>query len=268
MKKAMLVSLILFTFADTAVAGISVLGGLTREATLDPGETHEGTIQLLNNSEEEAQVTIFQTDYVFYSDGSTLYNEPSTNSRSNAGWISFSPPRMTIPPGATVSVYYKITVPQKPDLRGTYWSVLMIEPLASAGRPVVQEKEGKITLGVQTVIRYAVQMITNIGETGESNIKLVSNKLINLDGKRMLRTEIENTGERWLRPSVWLELYSESGQYTGRFKSDSKRIFPDCSVSHHLDLSDVPNGRYTALFIVDNGDDRVFGASFEMRLIQ
>lgn len=268
MRKALLVTFMLLALTDSALAGISVLGGLTREATLDPGKSREGTIELLNSTEEDAQVLVFQTDYVFFADGSTYYHDPNTISRSNAGWISFSPSRLTIPAGATASVYYKIAVPLEQNLEGTYWSVLMIEPLSRLTPPEVKEQDGKITLGLQTVVRYAIQMITNIGETGESSINLASNKLVYLDGKRMLRTEIENTGERWLSPVVWLELYDESGQYVGRFKSDSKRIFPTCSVSHHLDISEVPDGHYTALFIVDNGDDRVFGANYEMRLKQ
>ena len=266
MKRTILLILIVLVLADEALAGISVLGGLTRETTLDPGENYEGTIELYNNSGEDAQVIVFQTDYLFYADGSTLYNEPNTIRRSNAGWISYSPSRMTILAGGTVSVYYEIAVPHESNLRGTYWSVLMIEPIAGAAPPVIEEEDGKITLGVQTVVRYAVQVITNIGETGESNIDLASKKLIDVDGKRMLRTEIENTGERWLRPAVWLELSDVNGRYVGRFKSDSKRIFPECSVSHYLDLSEVPDGSYTGLFIVDNGDDRVFGASYEVRL--
>lgn len=266
MKTALIAALMVLILADPASAGLSVLGGLTREATLDPGENHEGTIELFNNSEETVQVTIFQTDYLFYADGSTRYDEPSTITRSNAGWISFSPSRMTIPAGETVSIYYDIAVPHDSKLDGTYWSIIMIEPAVGGAPPVIEQEDGKIVLGVRTVIRYAVQMITNIAGTGESNIRLSSNEIVNIDGKRMLRAEIENIGDRWLRPAVWLELYDRNGRSVGRFKSENKRIFPQCSVSHHLDLSEVPDGDYTGLFIVDNGDDRVFGASYEVRL--
>ena len=266
MKKVMFVFLLLFVLADSAYAGISVLGGLTLEKTLKPGDTHEGTIQLLNTGEEMAQVVIAQTDYFFNADGSTYYDDPNSRPRSNAGWISFSPSRITIPAGATVSIYYEVKVPPDPDLVGTYWSVLMIEPMADETPPVVEERDGKITLGVQTIIRYAIQMITNIEETGESSIELLNVEIVNLDGNKVLRADIVNAGERWLRPAVWLELYDVNGQYVGRFKSDIKRIFPGCSVSHQLELNGVPNGQYTAIFIVDNGDDRIFGANYEVRL--
>jgi hypothetical protein len=266
MKKAAFAFMILIVLSDAAFAGVSVLGGLTREVTLDPGDSHESTIQLYNNSEEAIQVNVFQTDYSFYADGSTHYDNPGSTPRSNAGWISFSPSRVTIPAGATVSIYFEMNTPASSDLSGTYWSVLMIKPVSLAAPPDIEERDGKIVLGVQTVIRYAIQMITNIGETGKSDVRLSSHELVRIDGKRILRTELENTGERWLSPDVWLELYGEDGNYVGRFKSERKRIFPSCSVSHLLDLDEVPIGRYTALIIVDNRDDRVFGATYEVRL--
>ncbi len=142
----------------------------------------------------------------------------------------------------------------------------MVEPVANDTPPIVEERNGKITLGVQTKIRYAVQMITNIEETGESNIELLNVEIIDFEGNKVLRADILNAGERWLRPTVCLELYDVNGQYVGRFKSNNKRIFPGCSVRHQLELSGVPNGQYTVLFIVDNGDDRIFGANYEVRL--
>jgi hypothetical protein len=266
MKRFIFSFLFLLILADSSFAGVTVLGGLTREMTLSPGDKFEGTIQLLNKGEDAAHVKVLQTDYVFFSDGQTFYNEPGSTPRSNAGWLSISPSRITIPPKETASFYYEVKVPELLDLKGTYWSVVMIEPVADSATRKVEEQDGKVVLGLQTVIRYAVQIITNIGETGNSNIRLIGNKLINYEGKTIFQSDIENTGDRWLSPFVWAELYNKDGIYIGRFESDRKRIFPTCSVRHHLDLTDVPKGQYTALLVIDNGDDRVFGANYQVRL--
>ncbi|MCK4235778.1 MAG: hypothetical protein KAX38_01580 [Candidatus Krumholzibacteria bacterium] len=251
--------------AGPSIAGVTVVGSLSHDMTVKPGERIEGMIMVKNNDEEYAQVSIFQTDYLFNANGETQYGEPGSNTRSNTAWMSVSPTRLTIPPKETVPVYYEINVPKGPDLKGTYWSVLMVEPTAPiASDP--KEQDGKITMGVRTVMRYAIQIVTNIGETGNSTIKLSDNKLIKRNGKTILQTDIENTGETFLRPFLWMELYNEEGAYMGRFESDRLRIFPACSVRHNLDLTDVPSGLYTALFIIDNGDDRVFGANYEVRL--
>ena len=64
----------------------------------------------------------------------------------------------------------------------------------------------------------------------------------------------------------WAEIYDRDGIRVGRFESGPKRIFPNCSVRHQLDITGVPKGYYTALLIVDNGDHRVFGANYELQI--
>jgi hypothetical protein len=258
----------LLALANPAMGAVSVLGGLTHEMTLNPGGKYEGKIQILNKGDCPAQVRVFQVDYSFYADGRTFYNAPGSNRRSNAPWIIVSPSRITIPPQETASIYYELNAPNDSTLRGTYWSVIMVEPLPEAAASDIKSQDGKVVLGLQTVIRYAVQIITNIGDTGSSAVRLADNKVIPDKGKRILQTDIENVGDRWLSPAVWAELYDKDGQFVGRFEAGRKRIFPNCSVRHFLDLSAVPKGTYTALFVVDNGDDRVFGATYEVSLSQ
>ena len=219
-----------------------------------------------NDTDSVAVVKLFQTDYLFYADGRTEYGDPGSVQRSNAGWISINPTHVTIPPGETVPVYYEITVPPDSDLTGTYWSIIMIEPETPMDSQELRGKDGKSTLGLNTVVRYAVQVIVNIGESGNTAVRVVKNELIGIEGKRMLVSDIENAGDRWMRPNFWVELYNEQGKLAGRFESETQRIFPGCSVRHTLDLTEVPSGQYSALMIVDSGDERVFGANYNLRL--
>jgi hypothetical protein len=259
-------SFLCLAVADPSFANVSVLGGLTREMNLKPGDKFEGVIHIRNNGEDASHVNIFQTDYIFAADGQTMYGEPGSIIRSNAKWLTFGPTRIMIPAKETIQLYYEINVPINVDLKGTYWSVLMVEPDLGSDMPGIEEQKGKVVIGVQALIRYAVQIITNIGETGESNVKLIDNKLINLDGKTILQADIENIGDRYLSPSVWMELYDKDGLYVDRFDSDRQRIYPTCSVRYNLDLTDVPAGLYTVQLIIDNGDERVFGTNYEVRL--
>lgn len=260
--------LLLALAAGAVRADVTVLGGLTRKITATPGDRIDGTIEFANNGEEITYVDVYQTDYLFFADGRTLYSDPGDIRRSNASWISFSPSRVAIPAKGTASVYYEMTVPDNVELSGSYWSVVMIEPVADALMPQTQKRNDEVSVGVRTIVRYAVQIITDIGETGKSSIQVSDNRLVIENGKTILQLDIENNGERWLSPSVWADLYRSDGTYVGRFESGRKRIFPSCSVRHHLDLTEVPTGSYTALMIVDNGDDRVFGANYEVRLVQ
>jgi hypothetical protein len=266
MKRLLFGSLILILAAHGAYAEITVLGGLTREITAGSGERIEGTIELANNGDEVAHVDIYQTDYMFFADGRTSYDKPGSTFRSNAEWLSLSPSRVAVPAKGTASIYYQLTVPDNPGLNGSYWSIVMIEPVSNVRIPKISEKAGEISMGIRTVVRYAIQIITNMGESGTSSIQVTGNRLLNENGKTMLEMDIENNGERWLSPTVWAELYGKNGTYIGRFEGERKRIMPSCSVRHRLALAEVPKGSYTVLMIADNGDDRVFGTAYEVRL--
>lgn len=279
MKKILFVLLLVVVTADFSFAAVSVIGELTREESVQPGEKFEGTIKLQNTGETTCQVNVYQTDYLFYADGSNLYGDAGSTARSNADWLSVSPKRLTIPPKEMALVHYSGEVPelkqlasvfsdlqiiQSPDLTGTYWSMVMIELVPEEGPETAEDEAGKVKFGIQTKIRYGIQIVTHIGDTGTPTIKFLDKRLIDQEGQTMLQLDIENTGERWLSPKVWVELYDHQGTQVGRFEGDKKRIYPQCSVRHRVDLSDVPQGRYKALVVVDNGDQYVFGAKYDL----
>lgn len=247
-------------------ASVSVVGELTREKTVECGENFEGSILLKNKASTFSQVKVYQTDYLFFADGKNIYGEAGSLSRSNAKWIKINPTRLDIPPGNTASVHYTVQVPKAKNLKGTYWSIIMIEEIPETSMESKRVKKNKVVLGIQTKIRYGVQMVTNISDTGASNIKILDKKLIREGRKKILQLDIENKGERWLSPFVWVELYNKGGKNVGRFEGNKVRIYPGCSVRHKIDLAGVPNAKYKALVIVDNGDGYVFGARYNLRI--
>jgi hypothetical protein len=278
MKKILGFFLFLVVLVDFSFASVLVMGELTREKALQPGESFEGTISLKNTGETSCRVNVYQTDYLFYADGSNIYGKPGTAVRSNTDWLSVAPNRLTIPPHQVASVYYTVQVPQiqklasaydefqvpeSPDLIGTYWSMVMVEPVPQTGPENIEDENRKAKMGIQTKIRYGIQMVTHIGDTGARKIKFSNKRLIKQEGRRFLQMDIENIGERWLSPALWVEIYDSHGVKAGRFESSKKRIYPGCTVRHKFDLTDVPKGKYKALVVADNGDEYVFGARYD-----
>ncbi|KPL02434.1 MAG: hypothetical protein AMJ90_05865 [candidate division Zixibacteria bacterium SM23_73_2] len=264
MKRIFYLFLIIILLSDFSFAGVSVIGGLTREKVLLPGDKFEGKITLENTGETSWQVDIYKSDYLFYADGTNIYGEPSSSDRSNASWLTLSPSRLTIHPKEKASVFYTVQVPKNLDLFGTYWSMVMIEPASEVASENLEDKEGRVKVGVQTKVRYGIQIVTNIGDTGAKRIKFLDKKLINQDGNTFFQIDVQNIGEMWLSPTLWVELYNQNGMIIGRFEGDKKRIYPTCSVRHKIDLTDIPKGKYKALVVVDNGDEHVFGAKYDL----
>lgn len=261
-----ILSLVLAVCGASPGSAIDVVSDLTQEAVLQPGGRKEGKIILRNTADASVEVKVFQTDYMFRCDGSNSYDKPGSCLRSNASWITFSPQQFSIPPRETLVVYYTVQVPKDAKLSGTYWSMLMVEPKPALDPEAPPSEDGKVKVGIQTILRYGIQMVVHIGTTGRREVKVLDKRLAAVDGKRALQLDIENTGDKWVRPTVWAEIYDEAGSHSGRFKCNRTRIFPGCSTRNSIDLSGLKAGKYQALVVIDNGDESVWGAQYALEI--
>jgi hypothetical protein len=249
-----------------ALAGITIEDGLTEEMTLQPGVKAEGKITIRNDSDSPQQVRAYQTDYIFRANGSNEYGDPGSAARSNAGWIAFAPKQFTVPAHDRYSIYYAVQAPNDKKLSGTYWSMLMIEPADDNGSRPVETEKGKFALGLQTVMRYGIQIVTHVGTDAKAELRIADRKVIAGDKSQTFRLDIENVGERWARPVLHADIYDGQGAYLGRFEGSRSRIYPGCSVRQEIGLGKLPAGNYNALIILDDGDESAWGAQYEIEI--
>ncbi|MCW8965328.1 MAG: hypothetical protein OQK82_01375, partial [Candidatus Pacearchaeota archaeon] len=150
-----------------------------------------------------------------------------------------------------------------------YWSVFMVEGIPKESPESIDGAPEKIGMGIEQVFRYAVQMVTHVGESGKKNIQFIGTRLLKIDNKQqILELDVENTGELMLRATLWAELYGLEGQYVGKFEAGSLRIYPGTSVRFKVDLTSVPKSNYMAMVVVDSGGESVFGANINLVLKQ
>jgi P pilus assembly chaperone PapD len=265
-KRILLVLLSCFLLIQSSYAGVSVIGNLARTTTIKSGDTFEGVIFLKNTDQKSAEIQLSQTDYLCQADGSNVYGEPGKTPRSNANWITVSPTRLKLAPGETQPVRYKGRAPTDPKLRGTFWSMIMIEP-SSAPAITPEGKPDTVAVGLQTTIRFAVQIVTEIGQSGTHSLQVLDKQLVTQDGKRALQLDIGNDGEGLLVPTMTVELFDQKGASVGRFDAGRARIYPTCSVRAKVDLTDVPAGKYTAMVLLDGGDAQVMGAQYDLEIV-
>lgn len=241
---------------------IVVPGSLTHENLVTKGEIVKGIIPVQNDSEEIVTVQVTLTDYSFNSKGESFFPEKGTLKRSNASWISSEKMQFDVAPKSTYSFSYTLQVPEEASLEGSYWSVFLVEPIQNkASAPDVEK-----SLGVQTIIRYGVQVITNIGSKGSYELKILDKKIIKEEGKRIFSLSVENPGTLMQTPTLFLELADEKGKKIDRLEAYKQRILPDCSVTYQIDLSKIPIGSYKAMALLDHGGNALFGAKYDLQL--
>lgn len=251
-------------------AQVSVIGELSQDRSVKPGETYTGVIVVRNDTNEPQEAKVYQTDYMFQCDGTNNYGEPGTLPRSNAPWIAFSPSFLTLPPLATMAVNYTVTVPKDAagkKLIGTYWSMLMVEGIQKgSAESSLPQKDKKAQMGIMQTIRYGIQIATTIANTGTKKIEFLGVAMDTTGGKHSLRIDIKNTGEIGMRPDVSLELFNTQGVSVGKFPGVKYRIYPGTSVRQLIDVASVPHGTYKALVVVDAGGEDVYGAQYTLKL--
>lgn len=248
----------LFSFAN---AGIVVLNGLTHEIRVQPGESYRGTIQIQNAENAEKSVKVYQTDYWFSYTGESRHDSAGVLPRSNAKWITYNPELMTLAANQIAEIEFEIKVPANDTLKGTYWSVLMVEGIVP---PDTTNYKTGVT--INTSIRYAIQMITSIGETGTSDMQFLGLQMENDEGQNILNVMVENTGERLLRPELSIELFDESGNSVGVVKAERKKTYPGTSVKIDLPLEGIKPGKYTGVLVADCDEDHIFGTNVSVEV--
>lgn len=260
-----IVSLLFLPLQGRAQVGIT--NGLTQEKVCKPGEAFQRFITIKNFGPTAEDVRIYQTDYSFTFNGQSSYGPSGKAARSNAGWITLGRSQLTVPGLSQVDLRYAAKVPDDPNLIGTYWSVIMVEdvPKTQAAEAGAPKKE--TTLGITQVMRYAVQIVTHIGNTGSRKLKVLHTELLQDKGRKTFDIDVENTGERGLQPYSSLELYSLKGELVGKYEGGRLRIFPETSVRFRFDVSYVAEGRYKALVVLDNKDSHVFGAQYTVDFV-
>ncbi len=245
----------------SARAQIAVLSSTVEEKTAVPGESYKGSIVVSNPSNQPQSARIYQTDYRFSSDGTAHYDDPGSSPRSNATWVTPQTTRVVIPPNSQINVSYSVAVPPNDSLRGTYWSLLMVEGAPVEPGPAANGT--KPAIGVGAVMRYAIQLATHIRASGTRTVEFTSPVAAkSAAGAATFDVDMTNTGERGFRPSLWVEVYDAQGVLRAKAKQTRGLLYPGTSLHQHFDLGVLPSGTYKAVVFADTGEDSVLAKQY------
>ena len=259
--KAVFLFLLLFFAINFAEANVLVLNGLSHENQNQPGGQYRGQIEVQNNGITVESVKVYLRDYWFSYTGESKHDLPGTLARSNANWIKYNPQLLTIEPGEKTAIDYEVNIPADDTLRGTYWSVIMVEGVVP---PDTTASTGGVK--ISTAIRYAVQIITNIGESGRKDLQFLGLELGKEDDQSVLNVAVQNTGESIMKPEMSIEVFDQNGTSLGVFKAERRKTFPGTSIQFSIVLEGVKPGSYTAILVADCDEDHIYGTNISLEI--
>lgn len=240
-------------------ASVEVIGSLKHVHNGKPGDVIKGEIRIHNNDSTDQEVKVYQTDLLYNLQENTFYDEPGSHNRSNALWIQFSPKSVILKAKEVRIIQYEMTLPLIDTLKGTYWSVLMVEGVV----PIDPNQKGD--LSIRTVTRYAIQVVTEIADKGKGSLKFLEPTLVKEGDKLFLAIDLVNNGEHYIAPEVSIELFDEKGTSVKVITATRKGLYPSTSTRFSFDLEGIPGGKtYQVMIVAAGQEDDVFGLEYKL----
>ena len=112
-------------------------------------------------------------------------------------------------------------------------------------------------ISVHSVIRYGIQVITQIGGTAVAKPAISRQKIAVEEGRRFLCFDLANNGERWLQPQMEVRLFDHEGRALAVLPSPKSRIYPGTTAQQRFDLSRFSRGDYLFTPYADTGGGRL-----------
>lgn len=249
--------LFLFPFFALGSLGALQVSGLTYLNTLKPGESAQVRVTLISDRDKPELVDMSLCDYWCNSDGQHFFEETGKQARTNADWIKLTTHREIVNPGDKRDVYLTIKVPKDESLKGSYWSVLLIEP----SDPIQTLTESEQGFQLHVKVRYAFHIVTNIG-TSVPSLKIIKKGMENIGDKKYFIVDVENTGILFQNPKLTLKFLSNQGKLEKTLETQTERLYPGSSARFMAESNGLTPGKYTAFLLLDNGDGRLFGDTF------
>lgn len=276
MKSIFLSLISLFMVTMPVQAAVMLSGGLSHEYTVTPGGQLTGILELRNTDNMPAEIKVYQEDVKIQENGYPQFIQSTggaAHNRSNITWVSLNTDRITLAPKEKRTVTYTLKVPNNSSMTGTYWSMLVLEPVSNKSRESQLHQnipEDQPTLTVSQKMRYAVQVLTHMGGSNSqgANLSFVSPKIESTNlGKRVLNFKIKNTGDRYSRPNVWLDVFSREGKKVKRIAADMRGLFAGENDDFQIDLDDLKPDQYKCLLAAeDHSTGQIFGSDINLTI--
>jgi hypothetical protein len=243
--------------------GVEVVSDLYQEIEAAPGQSYTRDVLVKNSGDQRIDVRISVQEFASRLNGVNNYSPTARHARSNADWVALPLTIVSLEPGEVRPVSFSVHVPEADaaDARqGTYWSALIIEPADLAAAPAAAP-EGRVS--IRSRIRFAVHVAVQL-PGGEPAVRLLGAELVDGAEGRFIALDVENAGDRVVRPEAWAELYQTDGTPLDRVDGNRPLLYPGNQATLRVPLAAVALGQYTGMLFIDGGTDMLIGQRIDL----
>jgi hypothetical protein len=223
----------------------------TLDFSLANGQSEAQVINISNGSDKKVQFRLYLNDWVRDSVGGHLYYDANATARSASRWVTLSKNFIELDPGKSTTLTVKMTVPDSAAATAEMkWAMLFIE--------TVQEQDNNAAKAAQATVRNLLRVGVHIYQTPpmvtQKEVKILDLKPGS--APNTYNIYCQNTGQIMLECKSYLELTSLAGGKKTKIDALDFPLFPDQKRYVQFTIpKDLPKGKYSALGVIDGGED-------------
>jgi hypothetical protein len=237
--------------------GFSVASG-RQEFYVNPGDSFSGTLPVNNLLAEPQVIRAYIGDWVRVAgqtSGYSFEDDTGIEPRSLAKWTVISPDQLALEPNETRDIRFEVNLPDDPTMEGSYWCAIFVENVPTRAPATGVEGIEGMQVGIGISFRYAIQVYATIAGTEIRDVTYNSLNISQTDEGLDAIAVIENRGNIYMRPKVWLELRNTAGETVYRLDHVEQTLLPESARDYVFKVTglSVGPGRYLAMIITDYG---------------
>lgn len=249
MKTRLLTLAIFIIFINTAMySNVVIINGLTHVYSGASGQVIKGEVVLINNSTKEQKVSFELNDAIFSCSENRIFTKDKTHQQSSNTWFNANLMEKVLASKEQYVYRFTINIPEDSTLKGSFWSVLMV----NVEKPIKKESRGNI--GLDTKVRYAVGLLTNVNSYDDLDIDF-KNIILKDDEVKKLEVKIVNNSLFIEGTKLSLEVYDTKGDKVLEFKTRRNMVFPGFCKDYLIDVSKLPKGDYKCVLLADSREE-------------
>jgi hypothetical protein len=224
----------------------------TLEFKLAGGQTESQAIHLSNSSPKKVQFRLYLNDWLRDSVGGHFYTDPNTLPHSCSRWVTVDKNFVELEPGKSTDVTVRLALPDSATVSDEMkWSMLFIE--------TVEEQKAVQGKGAQAAVKNLLRIGVHIYQTPPSLVEK-SVKVYDLKPvpkvNNVFQVSCENTGKVMVDCRSYIELAALSDGKKTKLEPVEFPMFPSQRRYVVFELpKDLPKGKYSALAVLDAGED-------------
>lgn len=219
-----------------------------------PGVTESQVIRITNLSDSKVSFQAYLADWLRDSTGAHHYYKPDTLNRSCASWIATDKNFIEVEPGKSENLLVRLQAPSDTRLFNKMrWAMLFLQ--SAEEQDSSDRKNKQFNTKIKELLRVGFHIYQTPPSVTQMSAKAVTLKPVE-GNPHAYDFHIVNTGETMLQCKAHLALtHIETGKEY-RLDKIEFPVFPEAKRIVRLAIpATVPKGKYSALAILDIGED-------------